>query len=279
MSCVSWLVDYQWSGQSSANIYEVFFFKNSYFATATAVIINVHFSITCLPLSYSSPSTTLCIITVTHCKSGGGLECVLVCEPWDVCVCVWGWVGVLNVECVLVMKLTNVCFFVRVYAKYAICLCLAFVCMSAWESVGVCACVWVGVSACACWLSEGRVQGGCSVQCPPKAKTCQASILPDGTSWRYSCKPLIMWFDSTRLSITPSVTWPTKSTSHCPPLPPSPAPSVAAHHFSPMWCSPSITYYCHDLLLHADRSGDKYSSTTEAQVYKIWGALSLLKEP
>lgn len=50
-----------------------FFFKDSYFATATAVIINVHFSITCLPLSYSSPSTTLCIITVTHRKSGVGL--------------------------------------------------------------------------------------------------------------------------------------------------------------------------------------------------------------
>lgn len=62
-------------------IYMRSFFKDSYFATATAVIINVHFSITCLLLSYSSPSTTLCIITVTHRKSGGGArmgasECV-----------------------------------------------------------------------------------------------------------------------------------------------------------------------------------------------------------
>lgn len=67
-------------------IYMRSFFKDSYFATATAVIINVHFSITCLPLSYSSPSTTLCIITVTHRKSGGGQECVqgvFMCNIWE----------------------------------------------------------------------------------------------------------------------------------------------------------------------------------------------------
>lgn len=75
-------------------IYMRSFFKDSYFATATAVIINVHFSITCLPLSYSSPSTTLCIITVTHRKSGGGQECVqgvFMCNLREkMCVCVSG---------------------------------------------------------------------------------------------------------------------------------------------------------------------------------------------
>lgn len=40
-------------------------------------------------------------------------------------------------------------------------------------------CLFVCVTVC---LRRGRVQGGCSVQCPPKAKTSQASIFPDGTS-------------------------------------------------------------------------------------------------
>lgn len=88
MSCVSWLVDYQWSGQSSANISE--FFKD-YFAKATAVIINVHFSITCLLLSYSSHPTTLRIITVTHvgpvCVSEAAWQSVYATCLLRTCVC------------------------------------------------------------------------------------------------------------------------------------------------------------------------------------------------
>lgn len=137
-------------------------------------------------------------------------------------------------------------------------------CLSVCLSVRACVCF------CACALTVGWVQGGCCVQCPPKAKTCQVSMFPDGTSWRYSCKPLIMWSDSTQMSITPSVTWPTKSTNHCPPLLPSPAPSSAAHHVSPMWCFPSITYCCHNLPLHADRSGDKYSLSQDVLALKLW---------
>lgn len=129
MSCVSWLVDYQWSGQSSANIYEVFFFKDSYFATATAVIINVHFSITCLPLSYSSHSTTLCIITVTHCKSGGGQR-VCACVEWVMCVC---------------HNLTKLCVYLCVYAKCGMVWLPAFVCMSFCMCVSVCVrSLWAG---------------------------------------------------------------------------------------------------------------------------------------
>lgn len=135
-------------------IYMRSFFKDSYFATATAVIINVHFSITCLPLSYSSPSTTLCIITVTHRKSGGGTECVC-----------------LSRMCARVNK--PVCLFVclcKTMVPVGECVCLfRCVCM---RCVCVCVCGVYGVCLWVC-----RVRGGCSVQCPPKAKTCQASIL------------------------------------------------------------------------------------------------------
>lgn len=135
-------------------------------------------------------------------------------------------------------------------------MCLPYVCLYMF----VCGSVRVSV----CVLTGGRVQGGCSVQCPPKAKTSKASIFPDGTSWRYSCKPFIMWFWLNSNFHNPQI----KSTNHCPPLLPFPEPSSAAHHVSPMWCSPSITYYCHDLLLHADKSGDKYSSGTKVKVSK-----------
>lgn len=127
-------------------IYMRSFFKDSYFATATAVIINVHFSITCLLLSYSSPSTTLCIITVTHCKSGGGLECVCVCMCESCSACV---------DLCVVNK--PVCF---IY----VCLCKIRLCVVVSLQVRA----FVRVSVCECCV--GGVQGGCSVQCPPKLK-------------------------------------------------------------------------------------------------------------
>lgn len=116
-------------------IYMRSFFKDSYFATATAVIINVHFSITCLLLSYSSPSTTLCIITVTHCKSGGGLECVCVCVSVSHAVRMW--------ICEHSVSLTNLCVsFMCVYAKYS---CVFFVCLQVRAFVRLCAnAVWAG---------------------------------------------------------------------------------------------------------------------------------------
>lgn len=109
-------------------IYMRSFFKDSYFATTTAVIINVHFSITCLLLSYSSPSTTLCIITVTHCKSGGGQRrvCVRVCMCAHVCV--------VRQRHVFVIKLTK-CVSICVSVKYVKCFSHLFVC--------VCLCIYV----------------------------------------------------------------------------------------------------------------------------------------
>lgn len=163
-------------------IYMRSFFKDSYFATATAVIINVHFSITCLPLSYSSPSTTLCIITVTHRKSeGGDRMCVWANRGARARVCVWA-------ACVVnVCKLTNLCLFVCLCKIWCTCACILRVCLLTHANLRASA--WMCVRVCDCWVCEGGVRGGCCVQCPPKAKTCQASILPDGTSWRYSCKP------------------------------------------------------------------------------------------
>lgn len=162
-------------------IYMRSFFKDSYFATATAVIINVHFSITCLPLSYSSPSTTLCIITVTHRKSeGGDRMCVWANRGARARVCV----SSVCRECVLVNEPVFIC----VSMQNMVHMCLYLACLSAHtcESACVCVDVCVCVRLLGLW---GGVRGGCCVQCPPKAKTCQASILPDGTSWRYSCKP------------------------------------------------------------------------------------------
>lgn len=125
-------------------IYMRSFFKDSYFATATAVIINVHFSITCLPLSYSSPSTTLCIITVTHRKSeGGDRMCVWANRGARARVCVWA-------ACVVnVCKLTNLCLFVCLCKIWCTCACILRVCLltranlraSAWMCVCVCAIV------------------------------------------------------------------------------------------------------------------------------------------
>lgn len=69
------------------------FFKD-YFAKATAVIINVHFSITCLLLSYSSHPTTLRIITVTRVGPvwvEASMQHVSAAASVEVCggVCVW----------------------------------------------------------------------------------------------------------------------------------------------------------------------------------------------
>lgn len=80
-------------------IYISSFFKDYSFPTATTVIINVHFSITCLLLSYSSPPTTLSLIQVTHCKFvpetmclvwGRGHMVWVACVYVSACVCVWG---------------------------------------------------------------------------------------------------------------------------------------------------------------------------------------------
>lgn len=129
-------------------IYMRSFFKDSYFATATAVIINVHFSITCLPLSYSSPSTTLCIITVTHRKSeGGDRMCVWANRGARARVCV----SSVCRECVLVNEPVFIC----VSMQNMVHMCLYLACLSAHTCESACVCVDVCVCVCDCWVCEG----------------------------------------------------------------------------------------------------------------------------
>lgn len=179
-----------------------FYFKDSYFATATAVIINVHFSITCLPLSYSSPSTTLCIITVTHHKSGVG--------PSG-----WACMSVKKEACNLVSvcrRAKSACFFVRP------CKC---VCMSANLPVDACVCERKRVNECVCSLVLwGRGPGW--VFCPvshqklkPVRLPCFLMEPPDVIA---ANAHHVIWLSST-LHNPSSVTWPTKSTNHFPPPP------------------------------------------------------------